>query len=165
MLGNRRSACRPELRRTLRGYLRRKIFNRLQLRTWEVVAQNPLAAPAAAGQINGSGLGEPSAMAESSTVKEPHSWALSLNNKQRAGKRPQLTANLIPLEHPPPVRSHNGELKHAAAGATASHQDSLSPADGATGSSGQLLKTRGAVTARPTEPWMASAIEIPVPQQ
>merc|ERR1739841_404198 len=102
MLGNRRSACRPELRRTLRGSLRRKIFHRLQLRPWEVVAQNPLATPAAAGQINGSSLGQPSAMAESTTVKEPHTWALLLYNKQRAGQRPQLTADLIALQHQTP---------------------------------------------------------------
>ena len=32
-------------------------------------------------------------MAEATTVKEPDTWALLLNNKQRAGKRPQLPAD------------------------------------------------------------------------
>ena len=131
MLGNRRSACRPELRRTLRGSLRRKIFHRLQLRPREVVAQNPLATPAAASQINGSSLGQPSSMAEATTVKEPHTWALLLNNKQRAGERPQLPADLIALQHPTPTCSHHGELKHAATGASTSHRYGLSPTDGA----------------------------------
>ena len=96
--------------------------------------QDPLTAPAAAGQINGARLRKASPMTKATTLKTPKAWNLLINHKQRAGERPQLTADLISLQHPTPTRSHHRELKHAATGATTSHLHSLSPADRAAGS-------------------------------